>query len=446
MTNNTMTLREYFKEAEAYEYSKEYFDLVKESIEIDLLALYLENYEYMEECVEWGEEIHESVSFMFMEDGNEEVKEETIASKAKAFFEKIWKGIIRILKAIITPFTALYTYLKNFLNKAKVDDEIRAKRAEELIAEREKDIERRKAKGDEKSRKNREELEKDREEEMEKLAEVRKKELENKEKELESKAKNMKFAINRIKYCMTEYKTSYLKAFKLIGKPDIIKELNVGSYLAPDAEKKFNSLSADLIEDKECAEFIRNLNRYRFSRHIIVPVSLESMERYLYGSDNLSIFIKDLDKLCDVITEDVKKNRRTDPSELIRRLGILNREILKNIDSEEITIMTINDVTSIDVRIAEVTEKLSIIYKKMEKYYQQMQEKKHAVYTKLDYTKFGKLMQGLFNIQKRFTTATVKIKKTIDEYAMFKNTCGRIVEEAIGAISGDIFVKDTKSS
>ena len=171
---NTMTLGEYFKEAEAYEYSKEYFDIIKETTELDLIALYLENYDYMQERIEYGEEIHESVMFT---EATEEVKE--------CFFKKIWNGILKILKALVKPFMALYTFLKNIFINKEAEEKKRIAKAEKLIAEREEDIEKWKANEDKKVVKSRKELNEDREEDMERLVKLKE----------EEKRKTLKFRL-----------------------------------------------------------------------------------------------------------------------------------------------------------------------------------------------------------------------------------------------------------
>ena len=46
------TLRQFINECDNYEYSQEYFDILKESMEIDLMERYIKNQEFLSESVE----------------------------------------------------------------------------------------------------------------------------------------------------------------------------------------------------------------------------------------------------------------------------------------------------------------------------------------------------------------------------------------------------------
>jgi len=124
----TMTLGDFVKEATAYPHSKEYFELVKESGELTLMAMYLDSYDYMKEAVEFGEEVPNSVSMMFTEatEDNPENKE-PVVDDAKAgevkegFFKRIWDGIVRIFKQILVPFNALRAFFRRLRKRFTVN-------------------------------------------------------------------------------------------------------------------------------------------------------------------------------------------------------------------------------------------------------------------------------------------------------------------------------------
>ena len=124
----TMTLGDFVKEAAAYPHSKEYFELVKESGELTLMAMYLDSYDYMKEAVEFGEEVPSSVCMMFTEaaEGDAE-KAEPVVDDAKAgevkegFFKRIWDGIVRIFKQILVPFDALRAFFRRLRKKFAVN-------------------------------------------------------------------------------------------------------------------------------------------------------------------------------------------------------------------------------------------------------------------------------------------------------------------------------------
>ena len=122
----TITIGEFLKECEAYPYSRERYEIVKESIEIDLMSLYLENYEYIKECKEYDEEIHESVMFT-------EATEEVAEDKAESLIKKIWNGILKILKALARPFVAIAGFVKTMIDRIRNKAPVSEKKATEII-------------------------------------------------------------------------------------------------------------------------------------------------------------------------------------------------------------------------------------------------------------------------------------------------------------------------
>ena len=120
-----MTIGEYLEAAKNFEHSKEYYEMLKEASEANLMAIYLDGYDYMAECVDYDIPIHESVVAMF---------DDTIFTEASAkvgdavangaagvdevrsgFMKKIWNGVITIFKAIAWPFTAIHKVLDRSL-------------------------------------------------------------------------------------------------------------------------------------------------------------------------------------------------------------------------------------------------------------------------------------------------------------------------------------------
>ena len=119
----TITIGEFLKECEAHPYSRERYEIVKESIEIDLMSLYLENYEYIKECKEYDEEIHESVMFTEATEGKESVKidDSKINEAKEGFFKRIWRLIVRIFKKILASFNAMGTFFSRMIKKRDSD-------------------------------------------------------------------------------------------------------------------------------------------------------------------------------------------------------------------------------------------------------------------------------------------------------------------------------------
>ena len=420
---NTMTLGEYFKEAEVYEYSKEYFDIVKESIEIDLLALYLENHEYMEECVEWGEEIHESISSMFMEDGNEEVKEETITGKARAFFEKIWSGIIKILKAIISPFTAFYTFLKKLFSKAEDDTK---KTAEKMV----------KCLDTENEKSNKEENEKEKNDEERKATEEKKideriKADEEKfgeiakwrEKEKEKDANIQKKISEYIKSCKNGAFSEYYN-FMIQNGLSFNIEMN-SAYLH---EPTFDKMIANEIKNKKDRDFVYLINRFYFSSSIIAPEVIHNMR-------------KRLNDIAGILTE-----LSIDMEECVNKYG--KRYDIKSKDNEYITKhirKIIEDIKSYNYtekfcwgkhviddansNLELVIKRMNEIYKDMQTYYQKMQDKKGTIFTKIDYTSYGKLFKLISDLQITLNDAFVKIRKEISTFYDFRRSMAQTLIE-----------------
>lgn len=129
--NMNMTLAEYIKEAEVFRYSKEYFDLVKEANEVELLGIYLSANEFLLENTYLDSAMLMHVSKMFIEangdvNGNP-LPEEKSSSIKKSFTKRVWAGIIKILEFLLTPFKAMKVSVNKLIdkfNKKSKSDEV----------------------------------------------------------------------------------------------------------------------------------------------------------------------------------------------------------------------------------------------------------------------------------------------------------------------------------
>lgn len=130
-----MTLGEYIREAELFEYSKDYFNMVKEAGELKLMSMYIEANDYLIENGAYLDNYSSSyISEMFMEakevaaakaednkpagDGKPLNKTETNEVK-DSFAKRAWDALKKVLTWILRPFKAIGTFLKNQWNKLK---------------------------------------------------------------------------------------------------------------------------------------------------------------------------------------------------------------------------------------------------------------------------------------------------------------------------------------
>ena len=141
--NEKMTLGDLIKEASVFEFSKDYFDIMKEAGEVQLMELCLESYEYMAECVDYDIPIHESVVAMFddtifteasIKDKATEfansVKDKAgkfvqnaretgskISNIAHEYFSRAIGLLEKIFSFVVRPFNAVGTMISTFINK-----------------------------------------------------------------------------------------------------------------------------------------------------------------------------------------------------------------------------------------------------------------------------------------------------------------------------------------
>ena len=409
---NTMTLGEYFKEAEAYEYSKEYFDIIKETTELDLIALYLENYDYMQERIEYGEEIHESAMFT---EATEEVK--------KGFFKRIWDGILKILKALVKPFMALYTFLKNIFINKEAEEKKRIAKAEKLIAKREEDIEKWKANEDEKVVKSRKELNEDREADMERLVKLKE----------EEKKKNAEIQAKIVSY-IGAFKSSerYRDIYKwIVSNED--DRMSSNTAMGQEAVRHINNILDNRVEDKECHNIIRKLNVFRFSMRMPVPRILTILDFDLFGGQDT--MFKKLNHL--VLEYTVNQTMNRDAFDILKDFKNVNKTLADG-NFDAISMMDISEMLEINNRIAKFANNINDTYEKMKECNTESNHKKEEKDEFAKYSvRFKELFQVISEFYKNFMEANLKIKNTIDKYNYFKHVADEIIDKVLLILNGN---------
>lgn len=114
------TFKDFIIECENFEYSQEYYDLMKECSELSLMEKYIENQLYL-----MDNPITESVSLdngYLMESANEselEIITEKALEKAKGIGNKIWSGLKRMLNSVVSFFKKYVLKLDDIDEKAK---------------------------------------------------------------------------------------------------------------------------------------------------------------------------------------------------------------------------------------------------------------------------------------------------------------------------------------
>ena len=145
-----MTFGEYIQECELFEYSKEYFDLVKEAGEITLMGLYLDSQDFMTENAEFLPEAVKTTLLCESATPNESMvqayEEKTTAfyESVGSWFKGIWAAIIRFFKRIANVFTASQDKrieaLEEQLGTARDFGNWNVDQVKEVLAQREKEI------------------------------------------------------------------------------------------------------------------------------------------------------------------------------------------------------------------------------------------------------------------------------------------------------------------
>ena len=111
-----MTFKDFIYECENYEYSNEYYDIMKESSELELMENYLDNQRFLQESV-----IPDSISDGYFSESvdNDRIQQimEAAEEKKKNLFKRIWEKIIKALEVVVSFFKKLFNKNKNKNNK-----------------------------------------------------------------------------------------------------------------------------------------------------------------------------------------------------------------------------------------------------------------------------------------------------------------------------------------
>ena len=125
-----MTFKDFIYECENYEYSNEYYDIMKESAEISLMENYLDNQRFLQESV-----IPDSISEGYFSESvdNDKIQQimEAAEEKKKNLFKRIWEKIINALEVVLNFFKKLFNKnnqndkvtLKNIYDECDVTEE-----------------------------------------------------------------------------------------------------------------------------------------------------------------------------------------------------------------------------------------------------------------------------------------------------------------------------------
>ena len=117
------TVRQFISECESFEYSQEYFDILKESMEIDLMERYIKNQEFL---IESGIDTSVYTENYFMEADNKSVedvknkvneKNNSIITKMKTRFAKLINSVIQFFKSFKNKLDPLTKYADNIRKK-----------------------------------------------------------------------------------------------------------------------------------------------------------------------------------------------------------------------------------------------------------------------------------------------------------------------------------------
>lgn len=113
-----MTLRDFVTEAEVFQHSKTYYDMIKEAGEIELMAIYIEADQFISENPELLTEQVEMVSTMFGEATTTEDKASQVDAVKKSFGSKVKSALLKVLSFIMKPFKALWKMITTVYNNS----------------------------------------------------------------------------------------------------------------------------------------------------------------------------------------------------------------------------------------------------------------------------------------------------------------------------------------
>ena len=111
-----MTFKDFIYECENYEYSNEYYVIMKESAEISLMENYIANQEYLKESV-----IPDSISEGYFSESvdNDRIQQimEAAEEKKEGLWNKIKTAIVKAWGVVVNFFKKLFSKPINFINK-----------------------------------------------------------------------------------------------------------------------------------------------------------------------------------------------------------------------------------------------------------------------------------------------------------------------------------------
>lgn len=112
LTNEStnITLGQFLEEAEMFERSREYFDMLKESSEIELLERYLECQDYIMESLD---DSNSTDGLITESTDNMDQIFESLETKKTALWGKVVSGVKKVINAVVTLFSRLLNFWKN---------------------------------------------------------------------------------------------------------------------------------------------------------------------------------------------------------------------------------------------------------------------------------------------------------------------------------------------
>ena len=121
-----MTIKEYIEYVDRFEYSQEYFDILKESYEVSLMDRYIENQEAMMEYPSF----FEGCTFLMENVGTDKTSDlkEKNDTKKVGLLKRIWRIIVKALNSI-------YSFIKRLFSKGVNQSKDISKKVEEISRE-----------------------------------------------------------------------------------------------------------------------------------------------------------------------------------------------------------------------------------------------------------------------------------------------------------------------
>ena len=102
-----MTLKEYVEEIKISPYTIDSFELAKESIELNLAAMYLDSYNFIQE----NKIVNDNLIYIYTESGSSDIE-----AKKQSFWNRAIAFLKKVLGIILRPFGVIYSILNKFGN------------------------------------------------------------------------------------------------------------------------------------------------------------------------------------------------------------------------------------------------------------------------------------------------------------------------------------------